>query len=171
MTSEGAGSRKTSLVDLLYGYPAEQFWATPYRRMSLPDHWQAQFFFLYSIIPNKNQAWKSLVSSGPGRIRTYGQPVMHPTTAFAAPFGFVGWTIPSPPSKTLGCLPSSLYTFPIRAWLGITISSNVSIGCDLGFPEFDRCHYRVSPIAAPDKLAYPNSDLAKLISGAGRSNH
>ncbi len=37
---------------------------------------------------------------------------MRPTTAFAAPFEFVGWTIPSPPPEALGCLPSSLYTFP-----------------------------------------------------------
>ena len=35
---------------------------------------------------------------------------MHPTTAFAAPFGFVGWTIPLPLKQ--GYLPSGLYTFP-----------------------------------------------------------
>ncbi len=80
---------------------------------------------------------------------------MHPTTAFAAPFEFVGWTIPSPPPKALGRLPSSLYTFPIKG-----LARDYHIGrylyrCDLGFPEFDRFHYRVSPIAALDKLAYP----------------
>jgi hypothetical protein len=36
---------------------------------------------------------------GPGRIRTCDQAVMHPTTAFAALFRFVGWTIPSPYSR------------------------------------------------------------------------
>ncbi len=61
--------------------------------------------------------------SGPTWIRTTDRPVMHPTTAFAAPFGFVGWTIPSP-SKLRG-LPSSLYTFLIKeAWLGISVSPN-----------------------------------------------
>jgi|GEM_PF-5212990 len=46
---------------------------------------------------------------------------MHPTAAFTAPFEFVGWTIPSPPSP--GGLPSSLYTFlRTEAWLGITLS-------------------------------------------------
>ena len=56
---------------------------------------------------------------------------MHPTTAFAAPFGFVGWTISSPALR--GCLPFSLYTFlRVEAWLGITLSR------DVGFPEFGR---------------------------------
>lgn len=64
---------------------------------------------------------------GPGWVRTSDQAVMHPTSAFAAPFGFVGWTIPSPRSsfRFRRCLPSSLYTFPeIRAWLGIAISAS-----------------------------------------------
>jgi hypothetical protein len=65
---------------------------------------------------------------------------MHPTTAFAAPFGFVGWTIPSPlwGACRLVSTPSSLP----EAWLGITIS------CDVGFPEFDRCHLKITPQAA-----------------------
>jgi len=42
---------------------------------------------------------------------------MHPTTTFVAPFGFVGWTVPSPWTKSRGCLPSSLYTFPPVAGL------------------------------------------------------
>jgi len=33
---------------------------------------------------------------GPGWIRTSDLSVMPPTSAFAAPFGFVVWTIPSP---------------------------------------------------------------------------
>jgi len=36
---------------------------------------------------------------------------MRPTSAFAAPFGFVGWTISSPLAGQ-GGLPYSLYTFP-----------------------------------------------------------
>ena len=71
---------------------------------------------------------------------------MHPTTAFTVPFGFVGWTIPSPPSP--GGLPSSLYTFLLKkkkkkkkkkggelrleAWPGLPYL------VDLGFPEFGR---------------------------------
>ena len=46
----------------------------------------------------------------PRGIRTPNQPVMRPTSAFAAPFGFVGWTLSSP-AVYAGCLPSSLYTF------------------------------------------------------------
>ncbi len=38
---------------------------------------------------------------------------MHPTAVFTAPFGFVGWTIPSPRRSVPGRLPSSLYTFPV----------------------------------------------------------
>ena len=80
------------------------------------------------------------VASGPGRIRTCDQTVMHPTSAFAAPFGFVGWTIPSPRH---GGLPSSLYTFPrLGAWLGITLS------CDVGFPEFGRIYQEITLQAA-----------------------
>jgi hypothetical protein len=40
--------------------------------------------------------YKKAIKSGPGRIRTFDQAVMLPAAAFAAPFGFVGWTIPSP---------------------------------------------------------------------------
>ena len=84
--------------------------------------------------------WLS-IRSGPGRIRTCNQAVMHPTTAFAAPFRFVGWTISSPTMR--GCLPFSLYTFLVaEAWLGITLPSG------LGFPEFDRCHLKIAPQAA-----------------------
>ena len=43
----------------------------------------------------KLSAGQKVVKSGPGRVRTCDQTVMHPTTVFAAPFGFVGWTIPS----------------------------------------------------------------------------
>jgi hypothetical protein len=40
----------------------------------------------------------------------------HPTTAFAAPFGFVVWTLPL--SRGPGYLPSSLYTFTSKEALG-----------------------------------------------------
>jgi hypothetical protein len=97
---------------------------------------------------------------------------MHPTTAFAAPFEFVGWTISSPPSETLGCLPNSLYTFLRRvapeAWLGITLLG------DVGFPEFDRFHHGISPVTAPLHSSYSTArhgpNLDEQI-GAGRSNH
>ncbi len=80
---------------------------------------------------------------GPCRIRTYDQPVMHPTTAFTALFRFVGWTIPSPPK--LGGLPSSLYTFLIKeAWLGITL-----LPFNLGFPEFDRFSLKNYSLSSP----------------------
>ena len=42
---------------------------------------------------------------------------------------------------------------------------------DLGFPEFDRYHLKVSLQAALDRSAYLNWDLADLVSGAGCSNH
>ena len=77
---------------------------------------------------------------------------MRPTTAFAAPFGFVGWTISSP-LVAQGGLPYSLYTFlganqRRKAWLGITVS------CELGFPEFGRCHLAITPQAAPRSESY-----------------
>src|SRR5258706_8973210 len=44
----------------------------------------------------------------------------HPTSAFAAPRGFVVWSTPSPWSRDFRCPPSALYTFPLaRAWLGV----------------------------------------------------
>jgi hypothetical protein len=62
------------------------------------------------------------VTSCGGEIRTPDLRVMHPTSAFAAPSGFVVWTFPSPFGfRRVRCLPSSLYTFSIAgAWLGIT---------------------------------------------------
>src|ERR1700754_230365 len=42
---------------------------------------------------------------------------------------FVVWTIPSPWRRRVRCCPSSLYTFPGGAWLGITSE---------GFPEFEQ---------------------------------
>ncbi|MEH2218043.1 MAG: hypothetical protein V7K72_13190 [Nostoc sp.] len=43
------------------------------------------------------------------------------TTLVAQLYWFVVWTVPSPSSLSLGCLPSSLYTFLIsEAWFGIT---------------------------------------------------
>ncbi len=62
---------------------------------------------------------------------------MHPTTVFTAPFGFVGWTIPSPPSP--GGLPSSLYTFLIQR-----LGSGLPYLIDLGFPEFDRFRLEIT---------------------------
>jgi hypothetical protein len=48
-----------------------------------------------------------------------------------------------------GCLPFSLYTFLVfEAWLGITLSQ------DLGFPEFDRCHLKITPQAARLRESY-----------------
>lgn len=67
---------------------------------------------------------------------------MHPTTAFAAPYGFVGWTIPSPPAW--GGLPSSLYTFLLR---GLARDYLIIID-DLGFPEFGRIHLKITLQAA-----------------------
>ena len=50
----------------------------------------------------------------------------------------------------MGYLPSSLYTFLAEAWLGITVSH------DLGFPEFDRFHLKITPQAAPCRKSYQN---------------
>ena len=74
----------------------------------------------------------------------------NPTAAFAAPFGFVGWTIPSP--RYLGRLPSSLYTFP--GW-----------GLGSGLPRF--C-VKASPNLAGDHLEI--TPQAALLFRAGRSN-
>jgi len=83
---------------------------------------------------------------------------MHPTSAFAAPFGFVVWTLSS--SQFLqGCFPSSLYAFlsDKEAWFGITmprisrisrqaaaqaspnLRSNLPAGCPAGRP-LDTAH-------------------------------
>lgn len=54
-----------------------------------------------------------LMGGAPGRNRTCDLS-LHPTSAFAAPCGFVGWTLPSPWVKTCRRELSSLYTFPSR---------------------------------------------------------
>jgi hypothetical protein len=46
--------------------------------------------------------------------------------------GLLVWTVPSPSSLTLGCLPSSLYTF-LKFPLGLARDYRAS-----DFPEFDR---------------------------------
>jgi hypothetical protein len=56
--------------------------------------------------------------SGPGRIRTCDQTVMHPTTAFAAPFGFVVWTIPSPSKGACRLVSTPSRRFIETLWLG-----------------------------------------------------
>jgi hypothetical protein len=65
------------------------------------------------------------------------------------PRGFCGLDYPFTLALglALGCLPSSLYTFPDWAWLGITLSD----AAELGFPEFDRFHREVSLSAALDE--------------------
>ena len=69
---------------------------------------------------------------------------MHPTAAFTAPFGFVGWTIPSPRWVTPGGrLPSSLYTFPGGLGSGLPVAQG-----GYGFPEFGRFHLELAPQAA-----------------------
>jgi hypothetical protein len=61
--------------------------------------------------------------------------VMLTTTTFVASTARVGllvWTVPSPSSLTLGCLPSSLYTF-LEFLLGLARDYHAN-----DFPEFDR---------------------------------
>jgi hypothetical protein len=82
------------------------------------------------------------LKSGPSWDRTSGQTVMHPTTVFTAPFGFVGWTVHSPrrvPAVQSLHLPDRMIN---QAWLGITISY------EEGFPEFDRYHLKITLQAA-----------------------
>jgi hypothetical protein len=77
-----------------------------------------RFLFLARVITLKQKqphvSMRLFLYDGPGRIRTCDRPVMHPTTAFTAPFGFVGWTVPSPLFR--GGLSSGLYTFPTVTW-------------------------------------------------------
>ena len=54
------------------------------------------------------------------------------TTAFAAPFGFVARTIPSPYPGGRRWVPSSLYTFPLRG-----LDGDCHRPWTEGFPEFD----------------------------------
>ncbi len=100
--SEGAGSRKTSLVDLLYGYPAEQFWATPYRRMSLPDHWQAQFFYRFLYLNYQIQTKK---------------PGLEKPSFFAALVGLVGFE----PTANRLCIPLQLLLPLSSLWAGLSL--------------------------------------------------
>src|SRR5690242_13364433 len=60
-----------------------------------------------------------------------------PTSAFAAPRGFVGWSTPSPWPRGFRRPPSALYTFPqeSQAWLGVR--SHLSCRA---FAEFDGLH-------------------------------
>jgi hypothetical protein len=89
---------------------------------------------------------------GPGRIRTCDQAVMPPTTAFAAPFGFVGWTVPSP--QRGACRPVSTPSrIKILAWLGITISYRP------GFPEFDRIYQPIALLAALSSSSYQDYNI------------
>lgn len=46
---------------------------------------------------------------------------------------FVVWTVPSPLPEGFRRRPSSLYTFPEGAWLGIGLGY-----CPLAFPDFER---------------------------------
>jgi hypothetical protein len=73
-----------------------------------------------------------------------------PSTAFAAPFGFVGWTIPSPDGVSVApqgaCRLVSTPSPVTDQDLARDYPTYVLVG--LGFPEFDRYHLRVSPQAA-----------------------
>jgi len=67
--------------------------------------------------------------------------------SFRCPFRVCGLDYPFTPAP--GCLPSGLYTFlTAEAWLGITLS------CDLGFPEFGRCHLKIALQAARGNESY-----------------
>jgi hypothetical protein len=72
---------------------------------------------------------------------------MLPTSAFAAPFGFVGWTVPSPQEGA--CHPVSTPSRRnLRAWLGITTPHSS------GFPEFGRIYQQIALLAALCSLSY-----------------
>ncbi len=71
----------------------------------------------------------------------------NPTATFAAPFGFVGWTIPSP--RQLGRLPSSLYTFP-----GSGLGSGLPGLTPEASPNLAGDHLRIASQAALDRSPY-----------------
>ena len=88
-----------------------------------------------------------IFKDGPGRIRTCDQAVMPPTSAFAAPFGFVGWTVPSP--QWGACHPVSTPSWDYsQAWLGIATPYGS------GFPEFGRIYQQIALLAALCNLSY-----------------
>ncbi len=97
-----------------------------------------------------NRSGKKEKKNGSPGIRTRDQPVMHPTATFAAPFGSVGWTIPSP--REPGRLPSSLYTFP-----GSGLGSGLPGLTPEASPNLTGDHLEITPQAA-------------LVFRAGRSN-
>src|SRR5437016_3412855 len=68
--------------------------------------------------------------SGTARIRTENQGIMLTTSTFAAPFGFVVWTIPSP------CGVCRLVSTPSAGWrLGSGLAWLLRV---VAFPEFGR---------------------------------
>jgi len=78
--------------------------------------------------------------------------LLRPTATFAAPFEFVGWTLSLPRRvPAVESLHLPLQTLSTEAWLGITLSY------DVGFPEFDRYIYKVSPVEALCKVIISRS--------------
>jgi len=102
--------------------------------------------FLSVFLPESNEPFAQSVREGPANpggptwIRTRDQPVMHPTTAFAAPNRVCGLDYPFTPkgARRLVSTPSSVS----EARLGITMP----IG--LGFPEFGGSRLGIAPQVA-----------------------
>jgi hypothetical protein len=85
---------------------------------------------------------------------------MHPTAAFAAPCGFVGWTIPSPSAEgacRLVSTPSSR-----RAWLGLRLGSGLPCRLAQASPNLAGHHLRITPQAALDDKPHQGYDAVMI---------
>ncbi len=68
---------------------------------------------------------------------------------------FVVWTVPSPLPEGFRRRPSSLYTFPEGAWLGIGLGY-----CPLAFPDFERFYSADFPAGTPILKFAASTDFA-----------
>ena len=108
-------------------------------------------------MPNARRRCDGGRSDDPGGTRTHDLRInlplrLSPPRRGPGPVGaFVVWTLPSPAPVVVRRPPSSLYTFPRGAWLGI------GLGGPLAFPEFERFYSAGFPAGTPNEVCcvYP----------------
>jgi len=80
----------------------------------------------FSIVSSKFLKWW-------GQWGTIPRPSDYIPLRLSSPLQFVVWTIPSPSSFSLGCSPSSLYTFPFGLGSGLPsalpVKGSPNLGC------------------------------------------
>lgn len=102
----------------------------------------------------QNQEAGGSKKSGTARTRTENQGIMLATSAFAAPFGFVVWTIPSlyvSAVWSLHLLPDIVVKTTPAAWLGISMSARNESARNEAFPEFGRFYSTPRRRASPQR--------------------